>query len=105
MCTQKMAFVFILTTVVLMFLMCVPFSLSADIVSHPATGKMCIFTDNSVIKLVRDEVTWFYIELLVHFIMPFVVIILANCNIVFKVIILIITRRRGFKLVHGDLSA
>ena len=85
-----------LVTVVIMFCFCLVFLVSADIVSVPtsrnSTMDVCLFKDDS--SLVQAEVAWFYAELITHFGLPFVIIVICNVCILVKTVSLVITRFR-----------
>lgn len=96
---QAGGIVFIVT--VIMFLLCTPFLVGSDIVSVPYTEvspvRKCIFVDTPAFKLVEDEGTWYYLEGLVHFILPFVIIIVSNISITIKVLGVANSQRRWYQ--------
>ena len=87
-----------LGTVIMMLCVCLVFLISADIVSVPTHGNstmdVCLFTDDS--SLVQAEVAWFYAELVIHFVIPFVIIVICNVCILVKMVLLAVKRLRTF---------
>ena len=75
-------------TVTSMLSFCLVFLVSADIVSVPIKGNstmdVCLFTDDS--SLVKAEVAWFYAELAIHFVIPFVIIVVCTVCILVKIV-------------------
>ena len=95
-----------LVTVVIMFCFCLVFLVSADIISVPtkrnSTMDVCLFKDDS--SLVKAEVAWFYAELVIHFGLPFVIIVICNMCILVKAVLLVIKRYRHLTGVRRGQS-
>ena len=95
-----------LVTVVIMFCFCLVFLVSADIISVPtkrnSTTDVCLFKDDS--SLVKTEVAWFYAELVIHFGLPFVIIVICNMCILVKTVLLVIKRYRHLTGIRRDQS-
>ena len=83
-------------TVVAILCACLVYLISADTISVPtrenSTIDVCLFTNDSTI--VQSEVAWFYFELLSHFVIPFVIIIICNICILVKTVLQAIKRRK-----------
>ena len=86
-----------LGTVVVILCACLVFLISADTISVPtkknSTIDVCLFTNDSTI--VHYEVAWFYFELLSHFLVPFIIIVICNISILTRTVLQAIKRRKN----------
>ena len=57
--------------------------------------EVCLFTNDTT--LVKNEVIWYWVELNIHFIIPFIVIVTCNISILAKAISLAINRWRALR--------
>ena len=93
----KIALRVTLGTVVVILCACLVFFISVDTVSVPtkknSTIDVCLFTNDSTI--VNYDVAWFYFELLSHFLVPFIIIVICNISILTRTFLQAIKRRKN----------
>ena len=91
-----------LVTVVAILCACLIFLISIDTISvptrHNSTMDVCLFTNDSTI--VQHEAAWFYFELLSHFLVPFVIIIICNISILTRTVLQAIKRKKHLTENH-----